>query len=185
MFTNKGGDYVSKKIEKETINKIKKLSSVIDIQTNLNSSLDDGKNDNSINNNQKGKKQRKKNKNSKAKTFKTSEVACLIVITVIVGLTLGSLFTYKAIGNKGELVEDELQDFINDYNYIVNNYNGDIDKKELLDSALEGMLNALDKNSVFLDSEAAKNFNIYLDGGYKGIGIERSEERRVGKECDR
>ncbi len=163
---------MSKKIEKETINKIKKLSSVIDIQTNLNSSLDDGKNDNSINNNQKGKKQRKKNKNSKAKTFKTSEVACLIVITVIVGLTLGSLFTYKAIGNKGELVEDELQDFINDYNYIVNNYNGDIDKKELLDSALEGMLNALDKNSVFLDSEAAKNFNIYLDGGYKGIGIE-------------
>lgn len=158
---------MSKKKEIETMYKLQKLTKVINKPENLQ--------DNVSNEKETHKSSQTKNENEKnqhLKTFKTSEVVGLIIITVIVGLTLGSLFTYKFFNNKGELVENELQDFINNYNYIIDNYNGDINKEELLDAALEGMLNKLDKNSVFLDSEAAKNFNIYLEGGYQGIGIE-------------
>lgn len=158
---------MSKKIEKETIDKLRKLKYVInntdkDVPTNITQA-----------NNSENKETKTKDKNeSQPKTFKTIEVVGIMIITVVVGLTLGGLFTYKIFNNKGELVEPELQDFINNYHYIIDNYNGDIDKEELFDAALEGMLNKLDKNSVFLDSNEAKNFNIYLDGGYEGIGIE-------------
>jgi len=162
---------MSKKTEKETINKINKLVLVMNGQENKKTnSLE--MNNTDTNDEQKEKKTFKNTKKTKPKTFKTSEVVGLIIITVIVGLTLGGLFTYKIFGNKGNLVENELQNFINNYQYIINNYNGEVDEKELLDAALEGILSKLDKNSVFLDSEAAKNFNIYLDGGYEGIGIE-------------
>jgi len=162
---------MSKKTEKETINKINKLVLVMNGQENKKTnSLE--MNNTDTNDEQKEKKTFKNTKKTKPKTFKTSEVVGLIMITVIVGLTLGGLFTYKIFGNKGNLVENELQNFINNYQYIINNYNGEVDEKELLDAALEGILSKLDKNSVFLDSEAAKNFNIYLDGGYEGIDIE-------------
>lgn len=113
-----------------------------------------------------------KTKKIRPKVFKTTEVVGLMIITVVVSLTLGGLFTYKIFNNRGELVETELQDFIKNYQYILDNYNGDINKEELLDAALEGMLTKLDKNSTFLDSNAAKNFNISLEGSYEGIGIE-------------
>ena len=162
---------MSKKTEKETINKINKLVLVMNGQENKKTnSLE--MNNTDTNDEQREKKSFKNTKKTKPKTFKTSDVVGLIIITVIVGLTLGGLFTYKIFGNKGNLVENELQNFINNYQYIINNYNGEVDEKELLDAALEGILSKLDKNSVFLDSEAAKNFNIYLDGGYEGIGIE-------------
>ncbi len=111
-------------------------------------------------------------KKARPKVFKTTEVVGLMLITVVVSLTLGGLFTYKIFNSHGELVEAELQDFIKNYQYILDNYNGDINKEELLDAALEGILTKLDKNSTFLDSNAAKNFNISLEGSYEGIGIE-------------
>lgn len=159
---------MAKKTDLETMKKIKKLSTVINdrsieqtLQTDENNSKKNKKN---INN--------KADKKIKTKKFKTVEVIGLIVITLIVGLTLGGTLTYKILDNKGQRVESELQNFINNYQYIIDNYNGDIDKEELLDAALEGMLTTLDKNSTFLDSNAAKNFNIFLEGSYKGIGIE-------------
>lgn len=162
---------MSKTTETETINKLQKLASVMNSQENLNSASIETENVEDSNDTKKEKRETI-NKYEKPKTFKTSEVVGLIIITVIVGLALGGLFGYKIFAGKGELVESELQDFINNYHYIIDNYNGEADEKELLDAALEGMLNKLDKNSVFLDSEAAKNFNIYLEGGYTGVGIE-------------
>lgn len=106
-------------------------------------------------------------------TFKTSEVVVIVVITIIISLILGGVFSYKLFGTyNGTRVESELQEFINNYHYIINNYNGEIDKEELLDAAIEGMLNKLDKNSTYLDAQASDNFNIYLEGSYDGLGIE-------------
>ncbi len=149
---------MSKKTELETKDKLKKLANVMKADNILE--------DNHTN------WPKKETKEEKPKTFKTSEVVGLIIITVIVGLTLGGIFSYKIFSNQGELVETELQDFIKNYEYIKDNYNGDIDEKELLDAALEGVLNKLDKNSTFLDSDDAENFNITLEGSYEGIGIE-------------
>ena len=114
----------------------------------------------------------KTEKRRKLPTFFTSEVLALLVITMLVSLLMGGIITYKFFINNSEFVDKELQEFINNYEYIIDNYYGDIDKEELLDAALEGMLETLDKNSVYLEEDTSDNFNKQLTGSYEGFGIE-------------
>lgn len=110
------------------------------------------------------------NKRKSMPTFKTKEVVCLLLVTALIGLVMGGLVTYN-VTLKGERVDDELQEFIENYDYIVDNYYGDLDKTELIDSAIAGMLNSLDNNSAYVGGSDS-NFNIYLEGNYKGTGIQ-------------
>lgn len=129
--------------EKKTADKLEKLSNSLDIKVN-----------------------RKKN----VATFKTNEVVFLLLLTVIIGLLMGGVVTYN-VALKGEKVDDEIQEFIENYDYIVENYYGDIDKTKLIDSAIAGMLNTLDKNSSYVGGSDS-NFSIYLEGTYEGTGIQ-------------
>ena len=112
----------------------------------------------------------KVNKKKSLPTFKTKEVVCLLIVTVVIGLVMGGLVTYN-VTLKGEKVDDELQEFIKNYDYVVDNYYGDVDKAELIDSAIAGMLNSLDNNSAYVGGSDS-NFSIYLEGNYKGTGIQ-------------
>ena len=53
----------------------------------------------------------KVNKKKSLPTFKTKEVVCLLIVTVVIGLVMGGLVTYN-VTLKGEKVDDELQEFI-------------------------------------------------------------------------
>lgn len=132
-----------KKIEKKTSDKIERLSKSIDIKVN---------------------------KKKEAPTFKTKEVIFLLLITATIGLLMGGLVTYKVIF-KSENTDEELQSFINNYDYVVNNYYGSVDKEKLIDAAIAGMLNSLDKNSSYVGGDDT-NFSIYLEGSYTGTGIQ-------------
>lgn len=106
-------------------------------------------------------------------TFMTSEVIVLLILTSFVCIVLSGLITYNFISPKAEKVDDKLQSFLDNYNYILDNYYGKVNKEELLDAALAGMMESLDAGSSWMGSENS-NFNIYLEGSYKGIGIEIS-----------
>ncbi len=129
--------------EQKTIDNIEKLSKSLDIKVNKRKILP---------------------------TFKTKEVVLLLVLTAIISLAMGGIVTYNVV-LKGEKVDDELQDFITNYDYIVDNYYGDVDKTELIDSAIAGMLSTLDKNSSYVGGSDT-NFSIYLEGTYEGTGIQ-------------
>lgn len=129
--------------EQRTIDNIEKLSKSLDIKVN---------------------------KRKVVPTFKTKEVVFLLLLTTIISLAMGGIVTYNVV-LKGEKVDDELQEFITNYDYIVDNYYGDIDKTELVDSAIAGMLSTLDKNSAYVGGSDT-NFSIYLEGTYKGTGIQ-------------
>lgn len=103
-------------------------------------------------------------------TFKTKEVVFLLVLTAVISLAMGGLVTYN-VALKGEKVDDELQEFITNYDYIIDNYYGDVDKTKLIDSAIAGMLSTLDKNSAYVGGSDT-NFSIYLEGTYDGTGIQ-------------
>ena len=112
----------------------------------------------------------KVNKRKTVPTFKTKEVVFLLLLTTVISLAMGGIVTYNVV-LKGEKVDDELQEFITNYDYIVDNYYGDVDKTELVDSAIAGMLSTLDKNSAYVGGTDT-NFSIYLEGTYEGTGIQ-------------
>lgn len=114
--------------------------------------------------------------NSKCKpVFKTAEVVTLVLITCVVSLLIGVIISDSDDNLKYEMIETdiELQNFVDQYNYIVDNYYGQVNKKELLESALKGMVDSLeDPYSSYLDENNSSSFNATLNGSYEGIGVE-------------
>lgn len=106
-------------------------------------------------------------------SFSTVEVIVLIIISVIVSLAIGSIVTSKLNKNKIVNNDKDLEKFADTYNDIIDNYYMDVDKEELLNSAVKGMLESLeDDYSYLIDEEESDTFDIQLDGEYEGIGIE-------------
>ena len=110
------------------------------------------------------------------KQFKLSEVIILIVVTLIIGLILG-LSIFKVLYNKGDVsnYSDDiyLKKFIDNYNYVVENYYGELDKNKLIDSAISGMLESIDDPyTTYIDSNDSNTFNTTLEGSFQGIGVE-------------
>ncbi len=102
--------------------------------------------------------------------FKTREVIFLLLLTALVGLLMGGLVTYNIILKENN-TDENLKQFIENYEYITNNYYGKVDKSKLIQSAIEGMLTVLDKNSSYVGNTNS-SFSIYLEGKYKGTGIQ-------------
>lgn len=109
--------------------------------------------------------------------FKLSEVIILIVITLIIGFIFGlSIFRIQLDSGKrnNRYSEDGyVSKFIDNYDYIVNNYYGDLDKDKLIDSAIAGMLDSIDDPyTSYIDENSSNTFNISLQGSFQGIGVE-------------
>lgn len=79
----------------------------------------------------------------------------------------------KAVKSNTAVSQDEsLNNFIENYNYIVNNYYTEVDKEKIINGAIEGMMESLDDPySAYFDSSESNSFNVLLDGEYEGIGI--------------
>lgn len=107
------------------------------------------------------------------KKFSSKEVIFLVVTTCIISVLMG--FTINKSNSEINLEEKDeyLKEFEKNYEYILNNYYSDINKQDLINGAIEGMVNALeDDYSVAISDDVSNNFNIRLTGSYSGIGIE-------------
>lgn len=106
--------------------------------------------------------------------FNLIEVIIIMIVTVLFGLFIGGIIAYTKPKEK-EIYYEKVDDnkFVNVYNDIVNEYNGDVDKEKLMEAAIKGMLSSLnDPHSVFMNKEEAKNYNDELNGSFFGIGVE-------------
>lgn len=111
------------------------------------------------------------------KQFKLSEVIVLIIITLIIGFIIGLSLFKVALEKKDNISinsnDKELKKFVDNYNYIVNNYYGDLDKKELIDNAISGMIESIDDPyTTYIDEESSNTFSTTLEGSFEGIGVE-------------
>ena len=114
----------------------------------------------------------KKTKEEKL-NFGIFEYVLLLVIISLIFSLLGYFIGLK--GNKSlddnyVTVNKELREFIEEYNYILENYYGEIDESELITNALKGMLSSIDDYSGFIDN-GSNNNSISLQGEYEGLGI--------------
>ena len=119
--------------------------------------------------------------NDNKKVFSTLETIILVVISLIIGLCIGTLYNKKNIIVNTKQDDEYLEEFIKNYNYILNNYYKDIDKESLINNAIAGMMESLDDPySVYLDGEESDNFTITLDGSYEGIGVQIGKDEDTG-----
>lgn len=108
------------------------------------------------------------------KNYDIFEVVLVIIIVSFISIIIGYTIGDKKEGNLLEYttIDNELQKFIDQYNYILDNYYGDIDKNELVNNAIESMFDSLDIYSNIIDESTSNSTMIKLKGEYEGLGIE-------------
>lgn len=127
---------------------------------------------------------RKENKEKKQirKIFSTRETILLVLMSLLIGILIGSLFNNSKIVVQNRDSDDQyLNEFIRNYNYVLDNYYEKIDKEKLINSAIAGMMESLDDPySMYFDEEETDNFSITLQGSYQGIGIQITKDEKTG-----
>ena len=124
----------------------------------------------------------KKISDPEKRKFTTSETVLLVVMALVIGLSIGGLFSKTNIITKRSVLSDEnLKEFVDNYNYILNNYYEEVDKRTLINSAINGMMESLDDPySMYFDKNESENFSITLDGSYQGIGVQIVKNDETG-----
>ncbi len=64
-----------------------------------------------------------------------------------------------------------LELFFDVYGITRSSYVDTVQSRELVEEALQGMLQSLDPNSVLLTPEELENLQIQLEGSFEGVGI--------------
>lgn len=116
------------------------------------------------------------------KSIKNLEAILFVTIALLVGILIGETFTKtNIITTEKKLSDKNLNKFIYNYEYILNNYYKEIDEDELINGAIKGMTEMLeDPYSIYMDEAESNNFSITLDGSYKGLGIQIAKEEKTG-----
>ena len=103
--------------------------------------------------------------------FNFSEVIIIMIIAIMFGFLLGNIVNFVVFNDNSS--SDELDELVTTYNNIIDNYYEDVDKEELIDAGIQGMINYLDDPyATYFSGDASDDFNEELSGTYEGIGIE-------------
>ena len=90
----------------------------------------------------------------------------------ILGIIICLLVLYVLSGGRNYIkLYMDLNKLINVYDTIESNYYGELDKKELIDTAIDSMINSIgDDYTTYTDDNATDAFLEELEGTYEGIG---------------
>jgi carboxyl-terminal processing protease len=112
----------------------------------------------------------KKIKKNKVK-FTMSETIIFMIVVFGLGLIVGGVIMYGKRAFSSSTIS--LNEFTSTYNEIVDNYYQEIDKDELLEAGISGMIKYLgDPYSTYMNKDDAEDFSEDVDGTYQGIGAE-------------
>ncbi len=95
-------------------------------------------------------------------------ISVFILVIATVGIIVGR---WSAAQNSDSVYED-LRTFTEVFATIKKNYVDEVNPRELIRSAIKGMVNSLDPHSAYLTPEAYKEFQTETKGEFGGIGIQ-------------
>lgn len=109
--------------------------------------------------------------------IKLNFIEIFIIVTIpslILSIVSGSL-VYTRLNNTGKVTttnNKHVNEFINTYNKLLDEYYEDLDEAELVDAAISGMLSYTgDDYTIHMNEDATESLNEKLEGTYEGIGI--------------
>jgi len=113
-------------------------------------------------------------------SFNLLEVIIIILITGVVVSIISGLIVYNnyaKIRSNPETNETispkDLDEFVDNYNLLINKYVKEVDKQGLLDAAISGMYSYLgDEYSTYMTPDETDTLSDQLEGEYEGVGIE-------------
>ena len=109
----------------------------------------------------------------KKEGFNYPEMIIIMIISILFGFLIGNVVSFTKKETTNANVSSELKEFVNTYNDIVNNYYDKVNKEELIDAGIKGMINYLDDPyATYFDGTSSTTFNQTLEGNYEGIGVE-------------
>lgn len=118
------------------------------------------------------------------KSFNLVEVVILMVLTCFFGILSGSIITFITIKKPQvkTVVEDTrdpyLKEFEDTYYNLLETYYSNLNNKELLDAAIEGMVGYLDDPyAKYMNTEDSLSFSEEVSGEYVGIGCELDQNK--------
>lgn len=124
------------------------------------------------------------NQNIKRTGFKLLEVIIIMIITVSLGVAIGVGIVFHNMKSTNMkdcdqyLVDSNIKEIIDTYEFIINKYYAEVDKEELANGAIKAMLEALgDPYSTYLDEEQTGAFDERMMGNYQGIGAEITQDK--------
>jgi len=102
----------------------------------------------------------------------------VLIFGIFVGaaLTLEHSVLAEKDGPSSTLPYEDLQVFSEVFDRIKSDFVEDVDDKQLLEDAIQGMLSGLDPHSTYLDPESFKEIRIGTSGEFGGLGIEVTME---------
>lgn len=121
----------------------------------------------------------KKKKKDNSNDFNLKEVVIIVVIACTIASFCTGFIMYFKYRNSNAITyhkldkDDKLNEFVNIYSEIVDNYYDEVDRNSILDAAIKAMVGNLDDvYSSYLTEEEAEALNDKLSGQYTGIGIQ-------------
>lgn len=116
-------------------------------------------------------------KKGKNVTFNLIEVIIIVLVTGIIVSVSSGIIIFRNYEKKSDtnttIKNDKLKEFDEVYNNIINSYVEDVNKDELIGSAINAMFDYLgDSYSSYYDSKETSDIQNILNGEYYGIGIE-------------
>ena len=105
-------------------------------------------------------------------SYSFSQVFVIVIVSLLLGaFACVSLFTILSQGKNYFKLGKELSKFYDVYEVLVDNYYGEVDKDELVEAAIDGMVSSVgDEYTNYSDIDEAESFNEMLSGKYEGIG---------------
>ncbi|HEU5118907.1 MAG TPA: S41 family peptidase, partial [Isosphaeraceae bacterium] len=104
-------------------------------------------------------------------------------LIAILGVGLVSVLCWQS--TQGDQSKDEVKElygtFVDAVEQVQSNYVRPVDHKQLLESALRGMLADLDPHSVYFDEDDYKQFEKQFKGSFTGIGVKIEIDARGGR----
>ena len=98
----------------------------------------------------------------------------LAVLSIAVG---SGLFVNTARAATEDEYYELMKVFVDTFEQIDRNYVTPVDRRELIEAAMRGMLLKLDPHSSYIDNRELKSFNEHVDQEFGGIGIQVTFDR--------
>ena len=97
------------------------------------------------------------------------------IVFLLVGLGLGFILSGHVVTNVSAVPREDyesLETFTNILSIVKKNYVEDVNAKDLISGAINGMLNGLDPHSAYLTPDLYKELQMDTQGRFGGLGIE-------------